>query len=102
MLVVQRVFRAKRTNLHEKYDYPRAQRDVALMPVVEQVWNANLQVYGADKVWKQMNREGIEDEVGGHRTAHAPADDAPCEHVHDEGHVQPALPGRDIGEVRHP
>ncbi len=30
------------------------------MPVVEQVWNANLQVYGADKVWKQMNREGIE------------------------------------------
>jgi len=39
---------------------PRAQRDVALMPVVEQVWNANLQVYGADKVWKQMNREGVE------------------------------------------
>jgi putative transposase len=39
---------------------PRAQRDLALMPVVEQVWNANLQVYGADKVWKQMNREGIE------------------------------------------
>jgi transposase InsO family protein len=24
------------------------------------VWNANLQVYGADKVWKQMNREGVE------------------------------------------
>jgi transposase InsO family protein len=39
---------------------PRAQRDVALMPMVEQVWNANLQVYGADKVWKQMNREGVE------------------------------------------
>jgi len=39
---------------------PRAQRDVALMPIVEQVWNTNLQVYGADKVWKQMNREGIE------------------------------------------
>jgi len=39
---------------------PRAQRDVALMPMVEQVWSANLQVYGADKVWKQMNREGIE------------------------------------------
>jgi transposase InsO family protein len=33
---------------------------VALMPVIEQVWNANLQVYGADKVWKQMNREGVE------------------------------------------
>jgi putative transposase len=27
---------------------------------IEQVWNANLQVYGADKVWKQMNREGVE------------------------------------------
>ena len=38
----------------------RAQRDAALTPVVEQVWNANLQVYGADKVWKQMNRDGID------------------------------------------
>ena len=37
----------------------REQRDAALMPVVEQVWNANLQVYGADKVWKQMNRQGV-------------------------------------------
>ena len=36
----------------------RARRDDALMPKVEAVWNANLQVYGADKVWKQMNREG--------------------------------------------
>ena len=39
---------------------PRARRDVELIPVVEQVWNANLQVYGADKVWKQLNREGVE------------------------------------------
>ena len=36
----------------------RARRDNALMPKVEAVWNANLRVYGADKVWKQMNREG--------------------------------------------
>ena len=36
----------------------RARRDDALMPKVEAVWNANLRVYGADKVWKQMNREG--------------------------------------------
>jgi len=36
----------------------RAKRDDALMPKVETVWTANLQVYGADKVWKQMNREG--------------------------------------------
>jgi putative transposase len=36
----------------------REQRDAWLMPKIEQVWNANLQVYGADKVWMQMNREG--------------------------------------------
>ena len=30
----------------------RTRRDGALMPVIEQVWNANLQVYGADKVWQ--------------------------------------------------
>jgi putative transposase len=38
---------------------PRAQRDAKLLDKIEQIWNANLQVYGADKVWKQMNREGI-------------------------------------------
>ena len=38
---------------------PRAQRDRQLQPKIEAVWNANLQVYGADKVWKQMNREGV-------------------------------------------
>jgi len=37
----------------------RAQRDAALMSTIERVWNDNLQVYGADKVWKQMNREGV-------------------------------------------
>ncbi len=38
----------------------RAQRDGDLLPKIEQVWNANLRVYGADKVWKQLNREGEE------------------------------------------
>jgi putative transposase len=37
----------------------RAQRDDELMPKIEQVWNTNLQVYDADKVWKQMNRENV-------------------------------------------
>ena len=37
----------------------RAKRDEKLMPHIERVWEANLQVYGAVKVWKQMNREGI-------------------------------------------
>ena len=29
------------------------------MADIERVWHANWQVYGADKVWLQMNREGI-------------------------------------------
>jgi putative transposase len=37
----------------------RAQRDDELIPEIQRVWHANMQVYGADKVWKQMNREGI-------------------------------------------
>ena len=37
----------------------RAQRDDALALDVQRVWHANWQVYGADKVWLQMNREGI-------------------------------------------
>jgi putative transposase len=35
----------------------RAMRDEALMPQIERVWNANMQVYGADKVWRQLARE---------------------------------------------
>jgi putative transposase len=35
----------------------RVQRDQALIPHIERVWKANMQVYGADKVWKQLNRE---------------------------------------------
>ena len=38
----------------------RAKRDAALQPAIKQVWDANLQAYGADKVWKQMNREDVE------------------------------------------
>ena len=37
----------------------RAQRDASLAPQVRRVWHANMQVYGADKVWRQLNREGI-------------------------------------------
>jgi len=37
----------------------RARRDEQLIPHIERVWHANMQVYGADKVWKQMNREAI-------------------------------------------
>jgi putative transposase len=37
----------------------RTKRDLALIPEIQRVWHANWQVYGADKVWLQMNREGI-------------------------------------------
>ena len=37
----------------------RAQRDDSLVPDIQRIWQANLEVYGADKVWRQMNREGI-------------------------------------------
>jgi putative transposase len=30
------------------------------MPKIQHVWQANLQVYGADKVWRQLKREGIQ------------------------------------------
>ena len=37
----------------------RACRDEVLVPRIEAVWRANLQVYGADKVWRQLDREGV-------------------------------------------
>jgi transposase InsO family protein len=36
----------------------RAQRDAALLPHVQRVWDENLQVYGVKKVWRQLAREG--------------------------------------------
>jgi putative transposase len=38
----------------------RARRDEALKPEIERVHRENFGVYGADKVWAQLNREGIE------------------------------------------
>lgn len=37
----------------------RTQRDEALVPQIQCAWRANLQVYGADKIWRQLGREGI-------------------------------------------
>ena len=37
----------------------RARRDAALREEIRRVWMQNFQVYGAKKVWKQLNREGI-------------------------------------------
>ncbi len=38
----------------------RARRDDFLMPQILRVWQANFQVYGADKVWRQLQREGMQ------------------------------------------
>lgn len=37
----------------------RAQRDARLLPEVRRVYEQNLRVYGADKVWRQLLREGV-------------------------------------------
>jgi len=38
----------------------RSRRDEFLIPKIQRVWQANFQVCGADKVWRQLQREGIE------------------------------------------
>jgi putative transposase len=37
----------------------RVQRDALLKPEIQRVWGLNFQVYGVEKVWMQLNREGI-------------------------------------------
>jgi len=37
----------------------RTKRDAMLKEQIQRVWNENLKVYGARKVWWQPNREGI-------------------------------------------
>jgi transposase InsO family protein len=49
---------AKRTNLARLSD--RAKRDKALRPKIQRVFDANWQVYGVRKVWRQLRREGID------------------------------------------
>jgi putative transposase len=37
----------------------RARRDAQLSPEITRVWHTHRRVYGAKKVWKQLNRERI-------------------------------------------
>ena len=37
----------------------RTKRDAELRGEIQRVWDANFRVYGARKVWRQLNREGI-------------------------------------------
>jgi putative transposase len=38
----------------------RERRDMALQADIKRVWDANFQVYGVRKVWRQLQREAIE------------------------------------------
>ena len=38
----------------------RAKRDAELRHLIDRVWRENFRVYGVRKVWRQLNREGIE------------------------------------------
>lgn len=37
----------------------RALREEVLAPEIQRVWQANMQVYGVDKVWRQLPREVV-------------------------------------------
>jgi putative transposase len=50
--------KAKRDDPERRSD--RAKRDDTLCLAIQRVWEENFQVYGARKVWRQMNREDIE------------------------------------------
>lgn len=45
---------------HPELRSPRAQRDEVLTAHIQRLWQANMSVYGADKVWRQLKREGID------------------------------------------
>jgi putative transposase len=39
---------------------PRVQRDMALSTEIQRVYDENFRLYGAGKVWHQLNREGVQ------------------------------------------
>lgn len=50
-----------RSWLHQAERLPeRAKRDAYLRPEISRMWEANFKVYGARKVWRQLNREEFE------------------------------------------
>jgi putative transposase len=49
----------KAQQAHPEYLSARTRLDLELQPEIQRVWEENFCVYGARKVWRQMNREGI-------------------------------------------
>ena len=44
---------------HPESAPPRVRRDAFLRDKIKRVWDENFEVYGARKVWRELNREGI-------------------------------------------
>ena len=53
-------FRWKRQQHDPTTRSRRAQRDGALRAAIQRIWDANEQVYGAEKVWRQLGRENVD------------------------------------------
>ena len=53
-------YEAKRREREPDRRSVRAKRDEVLRPLVRRVWESNYGVYGARKVWRQLQREGVE------------------------------------------
>ena len=53
-------YEAKRREREPGRRSERAKRDEVLRPLVRRVWESNYGVYGARKVWRQLQREGVE------------------------------------------
>jgi putative transposase len=49
----------KTQEAHPERASARTRRDLEFQPEIRRVWEENFRVYGARKVWRQMNREGI-------------------------------------------
>ena len=57
-------------------------------------------VVGLARAQRHVQRR--QHEIGRHRLAECPADDAPAPDVEHDGQVDEAGPGRDVGHVGHP
>ena len=54
---INRRYVAQKRNLALRSD--RTRRDEAQLPEIQIVWQENMQVYGAEKVWRQLDRERV-------------------------------------------
>ena len=52
-------FRQTHQQAHPASRPARVQSDTALLPVIQRIYDENFKVYGADKIWKQLKREGV-------------------------------------------